>query len=143
MNRADLAEDVMRAEGLRLHAYQDTVGVWTVGYGHAGVAPGTVWTCEQAVDALRADLDDAEADCERHLPWWSELDGVRQAALCEMMFNMGWPRLSGFKNALAAIGSKDFSRAAFEMMNSTWAKQVHGRAIRLADQMRTGVRVAP
>lgn len=143
MNRAELCEDVMLAEGLRLHAYQDTAGVWTVGYGHAHVPPGTVWTCEQAVDALRADLDDAEAECERHLPWWREMDGVRQAVVCEMMFNMGWPRLSGFHDALTAMQAHDYERAAAALLDSRWASQVKGRAVRLAEQMRTGLRAQP
>ena len=37
-------------EGCRLEAYQDIVGVWTIGYGSTGpgVGPGVVWTQEQA-----------------------------------------------------------------------------------------------
>lgn len=37
-------------EGLRLDAYQDIVGVWTIGYGHTGpeVVPGLRITKEQA-----------------------------------------------------------------------------------------------
>ncbi len=36
-------------EGLRLKAYQDDAGVWTIGYGWThGVKPGMVWTREQA-----------------------------------------------------------------------------------------------
>lgn len=40
---------IARFEGCRLVAYQDDVGVWTVGYGETlGVAEGMVWTQEQA-----------------------------------------------------------------------------------------------
>lgn len=45
-------------EGLRLHAYQDSGGVWTIGWGHTGpdVHEGLVWTRAQALAALREDL---------------------------------------------------------------------------------------
>lgn len=51
---------IERKEGLRLHAYQDIVGVWTIGYGHTGpeVGPGVVWTKEQCDDALSRRLAD-------------------------------------------------------------------------------------
>lgn len=46
-------------EGLRTTAYQDDGGVWTIGWGHTGpeVHKGLVWTREQCVAALKADLE--------------------------------------------------------------------------------------
>jgi lysozyme len=48
----------MTEESLRLTAYQDAVGVWTIGWGHTGpeVHKGLVWTREQAEAALKEDL---------------------------------------------------------------------------------------
>lgn len=44
-------------EGCRLTAYQDSVGVWTIGYGHtAGVKAGQKITQEQADEYLRKDI---------------------------------------------------------------------------------------
>ena len=45
-------------EGLRLHAYKDAVGVWTIGYGHTGpdVYPGQVITEPQAEALLKGDV---------------------------------------------------------------------------------------
>lgn len=49
-------------EGLRLSAYRDSVGVWTIGYGHTqGVYPGQTCTQAQAVAWLLIDLAQAEA----------------------------------------------------------------------------------
>lgn len=50
-------------EGLRLAAYQDVKGVWTIGYGHTGSAarPGNTITETEAKRLLRLDLDEAEA----------------------------------------------------------------------------------
>ena len=44
-------------EGLRLSAYQDSVGMWTIGYGHTGgVREGKTITQEQADAFLRSDV---------------------------------------------------------------------------------------
>jgi lysozyme len=44
-------------EGCKLKAYQDIVGVWTIGYGETlGVREGMVWTQEQAEVKLRKRL---------------------------------------------------------------------------------------
>lgn len=48
-------------EGCRLTAYQDSVGVWTIGYGHTkGVRSGQTITQAQADDYLRSDVSGAE-----------------------------------------------------------------------------------
>ncbi|MFW5186314.1 lysozyme, partial [Pseudomonas aeruginosa] len=55
-------------EGLRLSAYQDSVGVWTIGYGHTRTAKrGMSITGDQADALLIADLADAEDDVERYV----------------------------------------------------------------------------
>lgn len=42
-----------RFEGCRLKAYQDSVGIWTIGYGETlGIKEGMVWTQKQAEDQL-------------------------------------------------------------------------------------------
>ena len=44
-------------EGLRLEAYQDSVGVWTIGYGHTkGVTPSMKITESQAGNLLKTEL---------------------------------------------------------------------------------------
>lgn len=45
-------------EGCKLTAYQDIVGIWTIGYGHTGppVHPGLVLTQQEVDDLLRNDL---------------------------------------------------------------------------------------
>jgi lysozyme len=44
-----------RFEGCVLKAYQDVVGVWTIGYGETlGVQPGMEWSQEQADQHLQA-----------------------------------------------------------------------------------------
>jgi lysozyme len=56
INGAGLA--LIRAhEGLKLEAYRDTSGIWTIGYGHIqNVKPGDGISCERAEQLLDADL---------------------------------------------------------------------------------------
>jgi len=58
MTYSQKAVDIVKQfEGLRLQAYQDTGGVWTIGWGHtAGVKEGQEITEEQAEAFLQADL---------------------------------------------------------------------------------------
>lgn len=52
---------IKRYEGCRLTAYQDSVGIWTIGYGHtAGVKVGQVITQAQADAFLKSDCATAE-----------------------------------------------------------------------------------
>lgn len=74
-------------EGLRLRAYQDTAGVWTIGYGHThGVRPGQVITAKRAEEFLRADLAWAE-DAVRALR--IPLTRGQFDALVSLAFNCG------------------------------------------------------
>ena len=68
-------------------------------------------------------------------PWWRSLDDNRQRILANMCFNLGYPRLSGFKRFLAALHTGQWETAAVEMMDSKWATQVGDRAKRLRDRM--------
>ena len=52
-----------------------------------------------------------------------------------MCFNLGYPRLSGFKNFLGALKNEDWEIAAIEMLDSKWAGQVGPRATRLRDRV--------
>lgn len=52
---------ITQFEGCKLISYQDSGGVWTIGYGHTGgVTPGMVITQQQAVLYLKYDLKNAE-----------------------------------------------------------------------------------
>jgi lysozyme len=133
-----LRYDLMADEGLRLKAYKDSVGVWTVGYGHAYVAPGTIWTKASAEIALDSDIQKAAARLDKNLPWWRTLDDARQDVLCNMAFNLG-NRLFTFSTFLGLVKAGQYTAAASDMLTTLWAKQVGARAQRLSAQMRTGV----
>ena len=136
-----LIEDLKRDEGLRLAAYQDTVGRWTIGYGHAeGVTGDARWTQAQADEALEADIARAVAQLDQAMPWWRTLNGTRQDVMVELAFNMGVGTLSTFVHTLEAVRTGRWDDAAAGLMASRWAGQVGARAARLAAMMKTGAR---
>jgi lysozyme len=77
-----------RFEGVRLTAYQDQVGVWTIGYGHtAGVQAGDTCTQEQAEAWLAQDVSGAVSVVTSyiHVP----LSQGEFDALVDFTFNLG------------------------------------------------------
>ena len=128
-------------EGCRLTAYQDTVGVWTIGYGHTGgVKKGDKITQKEAEEFLLEDTLEAARDASTLPVGFDGLNAVRQSVLINLAFNLGLTRLLNFKRFLAAVQVRDFDRAALEMLDSKWAGQVGQRAIRLAKLMKQGVK---
>ena len=89
-------------EGLRLTAYQDSVGVWTIGYGHTqGVHQGQVITQQQAEAFLQQDLGVAEGAVNG---LGLTLTDNQFAALVSFTFNLGGGNLNKLlKNGLAAV----------------------------------------
>ena len=126
-------------EGCRLTAYQDTVGVWTIGYGHTGGAKkGDKITQKEAEGFLLEDTLEAARDASTLPVGFDGLNAVRQSVLINMCFNLGLTRLLNFKRFLSAVQVRDFDTAALEMLDSKWAGQVGQRAIRLAKLMKKG-----
>ena len=71
----------------------------------------------------------------RALPWWPRQPEEIQRVLCNMAFNLGVPGLLSFKNTLGSIERGEYADAAKAMRASLWARQVKGRAERLADRV--------
>uniref|UniRef100_A0A7V2F643 Lysozyme n=1 Tax=Rhodothermus marinus TaxID=29549 RepID=A0A7V2F643_RHOMR len=123
-------------EGLRLKPYRDAVGKLTIGYGRNLEDVGI--SLEEAELMLEHDLDRAIQAAKEVVPGFDVLDEVRQAVLVNMAFNIGRAGLASFKRMRAALALGDFERAASEMLDSLWARQVGRRAQELAEMMRTG-----
>ena len=109
-------------EGLRLKTYTDTTGHLSIGWGRNLDSRGISY--DEAEMMLANDLDIATAEARSNFDWFDRLDPVRQDFIVIMIFNIGVPRLKGFKKMLAAIEAQDWGRAGAELIDSTWAKQV-------------------
>jgi lysozyme len=75
-------------EGCKLNAYQDAVGIWTIGYGHTrDVHSGMSVTQAQAEQLLQADLEEFESAVESVVN--VDLDSNQFSALVAFCFNVG------------------------------------------------------
>lgn len=135
-----LIAELRRDEGVKRSAYQDSLGLWTIGVGRLVDARKGAGLSDDEINYLLAnDIARVAAGLDAALPWWRTLDPVRQRVLQNMAFNMGVDGLAAFKNTLAAIKAHNWDQAAAGMLTSKWATQVPARAQRLAKMMRTGV----
>lgn len=131
-----LVDDTKQAEGLKLKAYKDAVGVWTIGFGtnlqelEIDVSLAERWLVERLATSAR--------ECER-FPWFAALTARRQRAIVELVYNLGLTRFLGFTRMQKALSGRDYDTAALELLDSKWAKQVGPkRSQRLAEMIRHG-----
>ena len=76
------------SEGCRTTAYQDSVGVWTIGYGHtSNVSPGETCTLQQAQEWLQQDVSGAEYVVNTVVK--APLNQNQFDALVDFVFNLG------------------------------------------------------
>jgi len=123
-----------RDEGFRARPYQDSRGVWTVGYGF-NLQSGVPLSPFLAGEIMREHVSIFITDLNNRLPWVRQLSAPRFGVLINMAYNMGIWGLMSFKRMLKALEREDYPTAAVEMLDSKWAKQVGDRAKRLAQQM--------
>lgn len=83
-------------------------------------------------------LEDAYTDLLKLDPWVLYLDPVRQAALIDMVFNMGIGGWRAFIKARDAGSAGDYERMRSEMQNSQWYRQTGVRAPRILKMLATG-----
>ena len=75
-------------------------------------------------------------DCKTLYNDFDELPEEAQQIIANMMFNMGLTRLRKFKGMKAAVDSRNWNKAADEMVDSRWYNQVTNRAKRLVKRMK-------
>jgi len=124
---------IKQYEGLRLHAYQDSAGVWTIGWGHTGdVKRGQSITVHQAEALLALDIGIAAAAVNRHVE--APLNQGMFDALTSFVFNLGEGRLAS-STLLKKLNLRDYHAAAAEFPK--WVKAtVRGKKITLPGLVR-------
>tara|TARA_R110000751_G_scaffold44451_1_gene101737 strand:+ start:928 stop:1368 length:441 start_codon:yes stop_codon:yes gene_type:complete len=139
-----LREELEADEGIKHEVYLDHLEKKTVGIGHlcqAGepeyeMEVGEAVSEERVAELFEQDIAGTLDDCQRLMPDFDMLpDSVRLIA-GNMCFNLGRKRFGGFKKMLAAIEDRDWERAADEMLDSKWARQLPARSNRLISRMR-------
>lgn len=151
MNYHRLIRSIKLHEGYRKEPYKDTKGLWTVGYGHlihysdfmGCDTIGELMTRLTSVNQheLWLETDIAEAT-SLAIEWtdflWKDLGEVRQEIMVEMFFQMGTG--ARFPKMLESLSAGDYQQAAYEMLDSKWAKvDTPGRAAGLSVKMERGI----
>lgn len=127
-------EEIIADEGDVPYVYKDDKGLDTIGVGFlvdkttTGRLPSEVrdFWLDFLLTKLRRDITAA-------LPWWTAIPQAAQDVFLNVAYNSGLHGLQGFHNMLAAAQSRDWERAAVEVVNSTLAP---ARAKRLAAKFR-------
>ncbi len=104
-------------EGFESAAYQDGVGVWTIGYGTTvypngnGVQQGETVTESQALGYLAHDMEGTVRSLAANVPYWSSMSANQRSALISFGYNLG----GGF------YGSSGFNSISSALRGHRWA----------------------
>lgn len=135
---------VTKFEGCKLQAYQDDVGVWTIGWGHTGadVNQSLSWTQAQADAQLGSDLNKAEQQVRTMV---HSAIGVQSfGALTSFTYNLGSGTLQRSSVLLPSINNSrhiDAAKAflAFDRSGTTESKGLLRRRLLEASTYLEGV----
>lgn len=134
MDLTETEEMIKRHEGYEPSVYKCTRGVLTCGWGHALHEGSTV--------PLAASLRFFDQDFRQVLNDYEklklDLDDTRRAVILDMLFNLGLRGVRRFKKMMRAIRKRDWEKAADELLDSKYAKQVKGRGLELASLLLNG-----
>lgn len=155
----DLYQDapsmIEQHEGRKRTVYKDSLGIKTIGIGYNlekssakkdlakvganynDVMRGKALTDEQINGLFRMSLDQALKDAKSYYPAFDKLPGTAQVVLVDMAFNLGLTKLNGFNEVRKALARGDYNRAADEMKDSVWYRQVKTRGVKLVNMMRS------
>lgn len=151
MDIQKVIEQLKRHEGLRLCVYDDATGreikQGSRVQGHPTIGVGRLLTSARGLSTIEVEMlleNDIEVvvdELNRNASWWNDLCEPRKAVMVNLCFNLGWPRLSLFENMIDAAKKGNWDRAADELIDSKWFRQVGLRGLELVEQLRTGKEV--
>ena len=138
-----LVDMIRRHEGFRSRVYQDTKGILTIGVGRNIQEKGIT---RAEADYLRNnDLVEAEVEAGQAFAWFNDLNRCRQAAIIDLVFNMGMGTFKTFKKTIAFMNAGDYTEAGAELLRgggedgkSLYWIQVGDRAVEIAYMISKG-----
>jgi lysozyme len=123
---------IKQKEGCRLKAYQDIVGIWTIGYGETkGVKPGDEWTQAYADERIKARVKEFMDGVLKACPQlWLESPN-RLAACTSLAYNIGLEAFAG-STVCRMTMAKEYQKAhdAFPLWNKAGGKAIPGLTAR-------------
>lgn len=137
MNKEALRQNLIREEGLELHLYKCPADHWTIGVGRNLQSRGISETT--AMQMLDEDIDICLSELNATINNFERLPEPVQLTLVDLCFNIGLKRLLGFKKTLKYIQegliTGNYTKAAVELLDSAYARQVPNRAKRNHDRL--------
>ncbi len=142
-----IKEDLVKHEGYVTEIYLCSEGYPTFGIGHMVTEQdmehtwpvGTPVTDERILQVFHDDCTAACTDTSALFLNFSSHPNDVQRVLVNMAFNLGRSRLGKFKNLITAVNEGNYSKAADEMVDSKWYRQVKRRGEELVEIMRNVV----
>ena len=131
----ELEKMIMEDEGFSAIIYKCPTGYLTARYGHNFENP---MSQKMARIILTEDLYGAIKEVNSIFHLFFRYSKDRKLALINMCFNLGLPRFRAFRRMIAAIQLEDWVKAAAEMKDSAWYKQVGNRSKRLHKLIKNG-----
>jgi GH24 family phage-related lysozyme (muramidase) len=108
-------------EGCKLQAYQDSVGVWTIGYGHTKtVRPGMTISYAQAEALLRQDITFFENSVNSNAK--VKLTQSMFDALVSFIYNLGPGKFSRTSTVGSLVNNRQYMPAANSILQYNKAK---------------------
>ena len=138
-----LKEEIKEDEGYKNKIYLDHLSLKTLGVGHLlketdpeyDLEVGTHIDDERVNELFEQDINVTIDECRKLYYDFDKLPEEAQLIICNMMFNMGRPRLSRFHKMKRAVENRDWKEASNQMKDSKWYRQVTNRADRLCNRM--------
>lgn len=124
-------------EGLRLTAYKDVVGIWTIGYGHTRTAKSGMVISESVAESLlKADIIYAEEAVNTYVH--VALTQYQFDALVSLVFNIGTGAFSRSTLCKKINGREDQWRIGAEFLRWVYAggKKIKGLENRRIEERR-------
>ena len=141
-----------RGEGFRTHAYEDTLGFWTIGHGLKIHGKGDLAhrdlkrylnrktpITEEESERIGKEITAANYNEVAGLfPNWDKLQKRQRTGLLEMAYQLGARGLANFRKTVGLINAGDYTEAGLEAGRSQWAIQTPERAARIAIDISNG-----
>jgi len=134
----EVTESLREEEGWSSTIYKCSENKMSLGYGRNVDPDGGIGiTREEGEFMLANDVRRTIEELENAFPQFGDLDQQRTAVLIELGFQLGMPTLRKFTNMLGGLWAGDNDRAADELLDSRYARQVPARAARYAERLRS------
>jgi len=122
----EIRDHIKEYEGFSSLVYSCPAGYDTIGFGRNIEQKGI--TKQEAEYLLANDIQQCIKELKGIINRFDDLPDKAKLVLIDMCYNLGLSKLLNFENMLDAIDARDWEKAAEELLDSRYARQVKRRA---------------